>query len=686
MPNARTDAAGRLHLPFKLPDNLTRYRVVALAAAGKDCFGKGESSLVARQPLMVRPSPPRFLNLGDRCELPVLVQNQTDHALPVQIACRTSNLKLDPSKAGLQFNVPANDRVEVHFPVSSEQAGTARLQLAVSSPDFADAASAEIPVLTPATSEDYASYGTVDEGSVAQPVTPPQDAYQEFGGLEVSTSSTALSELTDAFLYLRHYQFECAEQVSSRVLSTVALEPVLRAFGSKELPSPEMLRGSLQSDIRKLEDQQNSDGGWDYWEKGRPSVPYVSLHTTHALVRLHQAQYKVPKETLDRALEYAGDIESHIPDDYPKECRPAVRAYALYILKKAGRPNPSKARELLQEWGGVEKIPLETLGWLLPSLSHQPEGEAIRRHLNNRVHQTASSAQFTTSYGEGEHLILASDQRDDAVLLEALIQDSPQSELLPKLVRGLLDKRFAGRWENTQENCFVLLALHDYFERFEKETPDFVTRLWLGERYAGEQSFRGHSADSQELRVPLSELSEPTRLLFSKEGPGRLYYRVGLKYAPRSLQLPALERGFFVQRTYESTEDNRDVSHEADGSWHIKAGARVKVTVSMVAPAARNQVALVDRLPAGLEILNPVLEGSGAPKRDWWDPRWFDHENLRDDRAEAFTSRLHGGYYTYSYYARATTSGHFTAPPAKAEEMYHPETFGRSATDQVVIE
>jgi len=163
-----------------------------------------------------------------------------------------------------------------------------------------------------------------------------------------------------------------------------------------------------------------------------------------------------------------------------------------------------------------------------------------------------------------------------------------------------------------------------------------------------------------------------------------------MRFAPRDLRLGALDRGFTVQRTYEATEDNRDVGRDPAGNWHIKAGARVKVTVAIVAAGTRYQVALVDPLPAGLEAINPALQGSEkAPdpnRRDWWSALWYDHDNLRDDRAEAFTSRLHSGAYSYTYYARATTPGCFLAPPAKAEEMYHPETFGRSASDQVIVE
>jgi uncharacterized protein YfaS (alpha-2-macroglobulin family) len=113
----------------------------------------------------------------------------------------------------------------------------------------------------------------------------------------------------------------------------------------------------------------------------------------------------------------------------------------------------------------------------------------------------------------------------------------------------------------------------------------------------------------------------------------------------------------------------------------------------------------VDNLPGGLEILNPglaVTEAIPAASKPatsvltygsrsfgggwWWRHNWFEHQNFRDERAEAFCSLLWEGVYNYSYVARATTPGQFVVPPAKAEEMYHPETFGRTGTDFVRVE
>ena len=112
----------RRRVAVKLPDNLTRYRVVAIAVAGDKQFGKGESAITARLPLMVRPSPPRFLNFGDTFELPVVVQNQTDAPMTVRLAARATNATLTDG-AGREVTVPANDRVEVQFPARRRDGG-----------------------------------------------------------------------------------------------------------------------------------------------------------------------------------------------------------------------------------------------------------------------------------------------------------------------------------------------------------------------------------------------------------------------------------------------------------------------------------------------------------------------------------------------------------------------------------
>jgi hypothetical protein len=214
----------------------------------------------------------------------------------------------------------------------------------------------------------------------------------------------------------------------------------------------------------------------------------------------------------------------------------------------------------------------------------------------------------------------------------------------------------------------------------------------------GASEFHGRTTEYRRIRIPMSFLAQaPSRqdLILSKEGEGRLYYRLGIRYAPEDLWLEPMDRGFTVERTYEAVDDPDDVYRDENGVWHVKAGARVRVRVTMVATARRYHVALVDPLPAGFEPLNPALAVTGRlppdPMRSssrywWWFWPWYRHQNLRDERAEAFTPLLWAGVYEYTYIARATTPGEFIVPPAKAEEMYAPETFGRSASDRVIVE
>ena len=98
-----TDADGRARVPVKLPDSLTRYRVMAVAVEGARRFGSAEATIVARLPLMVRPSAPRFLNFGDRFELPVVVQNQTDGEMTVDVAVGPATLRSRPVPAAASW-------------------------------------------------------------------------------------------------------------------------------------------------------------------------------------------------------------------------------------------------------------------------------------------------------------------------------------------------------------------------------------------------------------------------------------------------------------------------------------------------------------------------------------------------------------------------------------------------------
>lgn len=699
-PSVTTGADGTVTVPFTMPDTLTRYRVMVVAVSGDERFGSGESAVTAQLPLSVRPSAPRFANYGDQFQFPVVVQNLTDNDLAVDVVLETSNLQ--PGQAvGQTVQVPAGDRVEVRFPVATAEAGTAGYRVAVVSGDLADAATGSLPVYTPATAAAFATYGVVDNGSVVQPLLAPEGVIPEYGGLEVTTSSTALQALTDAVLYIQRYRYDSTDAMASRIMAIASLRDVLEAFAADGLPSAADMDATVEADVQRLVALQMYDGGWGWWDVFHQSLPYQTVQVTHALLLAKANGYTVPQAALDSALQYLADIRSHIPAEYGQQEKDTIRAYAVWVLDLAGRRDTAAAQALLDERG--DALQADALAWIWGSLTNASSRAEVARVIGNRAVETAGAANITTAYDDGAYVILHSDRRTDGIVLDALIAQQPDSDLIPKLVAGLLAHRVQGAWDDIQENSFILLALHHYFTEFEAQTPDFVARVWLGDRYAGSHTFQGRETDRANIDLPMADViaNGDGNLVLEKDGTGRLYYRIGLRYAPDDLSLDPLDRGFVVTRTYEAVDDPGDVWQDADGTWHVKAGARVRVSIQMVADSQRTHVALVDPLPAGLEALNPDLANTqavpptedgggigGVVPYDWvwyWGP-WYEHQQLRDDRTEAFTTFLPAGTYSYTYVARATTPGTFVVPPTRAEEMYEPETFGRAATDTLVVE
>ena len=126
----------------------------------------------------------------------------------------------------------------------------------------------------------------------------------------------------------------------------------------------------------------------------------------------------------------------------------------------------------------------------------------------------------------------------------------------------------------------------------------------------------------------------------------------------------------------------------------IKGGSLVVVTVEIALPQESHYIVVDDPLPGGLEAVNgsflteseEALRQIEAGDEEGW-PSWlgFNHVELRDDRVLLFADWLPAGVHRHRYLARALSYGTFRMPGSKAEEMYAPEVFGRSAEREVRV-
>ncbi|CAF2761688.1 unnamed protein product [Rotaria sp. Silwood2] len=489
---------------------------------------------------------------------------------------------------GYSIVLQPSKRAALTFPLSTIHPGTARFQFIVSTvkneacAQFGDAIELSLPVFTPATSEAFATYGDIcEEEVVLQPVETPKNVIPQFGELSITTSSTALASLTDAIISLYTYPYECTEQLSSRLLGIQALWNVLQVFHCKDLPEVSVLKTKLESDLNTLKGRQYSNGGFGYWTNRNDSYadPYMSVHVAHCLaVLVNKKVFDVDKKMLNNSLKYLENIESEINQlSHTKYWSDLTRfsliSYALYVRAKHLQNVADEASQLFQR-SGFDKLSLEALGWLLVALSTDKNNkkvqiiEIIYKHLKGKVSETSETANFITSYGDdGQSVMLHSNQRTDAILLEALLYIDPNSALCTKLCKGLQAHKVKGAWKSTQENCFVLIALDKYFHIKEKDTPDFVANIWLDNDYCGQHQYKGRTTNTHTVNIPMKVILSPSssdtsnnnnkNLIMHKDGNGRLYYRIALNYAPSNLQLNAVNYGFKVERTYKDIQQRQ---------------------------------------------------------------------------------------------------------------------------------
>lgn len=706
-----TDENGTATIEIPMPENLTTFRIMAVAVDpdAPDRFGSGDASVRVRKPLMVRPSLPRFLNYGDEFEGSVMVDNQTGAEQQVLVGTRGLNVEL-PGEVQKLVRIPAGESREVRFDMKVQAVGTMRLQFAVMSNAGRDATQVSIPVHFPATTEAFADYGMTD-GSLSRAIAPPKDVLPAFGGLELTFSSTALSGLEDAVEYLVSYEYECAEQTASRILPIFALDDILDDFPIASVSDRARRDGLAFEGIERLWKNQLWDGGFGYWS-AKESWPYLTNWVTLALLEGKAKGHEVDDAKLGRALDY---IENFVR--YGHRTRWGVyydwtsRAFGLWILsgEKRGESLFSTV------WAHREEMPLYARAQLM-AVAHRfgrtAERDEIMAELKTKVVESARTIHFAESSSEadaeGLRVLMHSSVQTDAIVLMALLEVAPTDPMLSKVMAGIMserDPRQGGRWATTHANAWALLAASRYYDAVEGEVPSFDANVWLDEQFAGTHTFSGRSMAKTHQRVPMTALqgADERTLTLHKDGKGKLYYRIGLDYAPASLKMGPEDQGFTVYREYEALPEpgQKEADPEAvrrmdDGSWQVKAGTNVKVTLHIVARDRANYVVIDDAMPAGFEGQNPkfVTSVGAAPSasrsvghdRWWWGWWWsFDHTEMRDDRMLLFSDHMYAGVYEYSYTARATTIGKFHLPPVKAEAMYEPERFGRSGTSVVHV-
>jgi uncharacterized protein YfaS (alpha-2-macroglobulin family) len=712
-----TDASGRAQLDVKLPESLTTYRIMAVAADRSSRFGAGDAEVRTNKPLTMKPAFPRFLALGDTAQFGAVVASQLREAGTATVRMRS----LDPAVLAIaggeqRVIIPPSGAIEVRFQGAGRSIGRARLQMSVQMGNESDAFEDVIPVSVLVSPETVAAHGEANDArsAVTETLVFPAGVVPGFGGLHVELASTALVGLGEGARYLVEYPYGCAEQKSSRALAMLLTADLGDAF---TLPGidPKTMRTTVQSTLRELETFQCGSGGFAYWPGECDSVsPYLTSYMLHVFKTARDLNYAVDREMLERAYGY---LERELAAEPPQNAAwwpsyLAWQAFAVKVLADGGRNQDSNITRL---YASRDRMPVFALAYLHDALLARGEGAGSRATELTRRMRNAILAEGATAHVEelNDPYLLwfwNSNVRSTAIVLNSLVRAGTASDGLAPMVRWMMAVREKGRWGNTQENAHALESLVTYYRKFESVVPDFRAVVRFGDQELARDEFKGRSTTATSRDLPMRELqarpgdapSVTRQLAFSREGAGTLHYSARLRYAVDTQVHDSRDAGIQIARRYEPYVEEGT----RPAATTYQAGDLVRITLTLRLTKERRFVAVTDPLPAGFEAVETWFDTTArrlssstrqSSSRDiadddgsdswmsWWRNGGFDHVERHDDRVQLFATRLSEGVHEFSYVVRATTAGTFRTAPAHAEEMYEPEVFGRTASTMIEV-
>jgi hypothetical protein len=296
-PELLTDKKGKAELKFKMADNITTWKMFAIASTKKGKVGVVEKEVTAFQPFFVDLDPPKFLTQGDEIHLPTQVRNYTDRRQSVDVTMdragwfeflgASGRQKLDVGPGGTQnaiFGFKAATAIK-----GGKQRVTAIAQT--------ESDAIEKPVtVRPDGEEIVRTDSRVFDTSTKFDVNFPSNALAGTPKAELKIYPNLFSHVADSVEGLLQRPYGCGEQTISSTYPNL----MILKFAKNDPKLREKAGRFLQKGYERLTGYQVADGGFTYW--GGKDSSDVAL-TTYAIRFLHDADefIEVDERIIERA-------------------------------------------------------------------------------------------------------------------------------------------------------------------------------------------------------------------------------------------------------------------------------------------------------------------------------------------------------------------------------------------------
>lgn len=283
LPELVTDKEGKITANFKMADNITTWKMVALASDRKGKVGIVENEITAFQSFFVDLDPPKFLTEGDEISLPVQVRNYSDSKQNANVSMAKADWFSIRGKAKLNVSVAAGKTENAVFSFRADKFIDEGEQRVTAVADKESDAVEKRVTVRPNGQEVVRPESKVFTGSETFEVNFPEQAIKNTPRAELKLYPNLFSHVSEAVDGLLQRPYGCGEQLISSSYPNLM---ILKYERSNESLKARALK-NLQDGYDRLISYQSTSGGFTYW--GGNSEPHIAL-TAYAIRFLNDAK------------------------------------------------------------------------------------------------------------------------------------------------------------------------------------------------------------------------------------------------------------------------------------------------------------------------------------------------------------------------------------------------------------
>ncbi len=717
-PNIKANERGEAKVIFKLPDNITTFRVMAVAYKDTS-YATKEFEFKVQKPLIVLPVIPNFIRPLEKIFIGGLIINNSNQLQNLQF-----DMKIQPNICkGIknEFSLKPFESSPIYYEcfyttqrilpdkiMSKTYLEDIEFALDVKSKEQKDKVILKIPVINEIYKESFASTGIIQKEKEEEILLP--DPKKNTGFLTIEVFSKLIKNYKNSLEYFEVNPYLCLEQRASAFYINYLIKKYNLSYSIKGMYNFE---NSKKLFLDELMDFQDSNGGFKFWKESSYTSLYLTLYILDILRILNEENYIdldqynnlvskalnfIKRELNDsknytrfyyfESLLYAGYVLSSYDLNYSKNI-------LTRILKEIPRDSNSIKLDSQNKNRNIE-LSFRAKGYLLYLLYKFNLENNLQISL---IKDFENSLQFTSRKIFIKENLPYYSSRDTfytsistlKIWLEHLMQINYNPEIIYKIFFALINRNIYE--SSSYEEALLAQIMEKFSQKYESKDPInldiFINNdIFKNVQFSGDSIYYKFDKEFKDFKNNSNKIS-----FFNKNPLKFVYYNTSITYYLNLEDIKPVSEGFYLEKDVLYYDENKnDFVKFSSNPINLKNGNVYLIKLKVVNDKPIFNYVIRDPISSLVEVVNMNFKTESERLKNmlrgnsdiYYYSSYF--TEIYKDRYQILGEYLYPGIHEFYYLIRTLSKGEGVLLPTSAKALYEPEIYGRSNLIKIIVE